>query len=216
MRVNWLMSTWKVSDTRLRTRANICSRWLATSRMRSKMYSHICNRLRRSAPFLWITSCPPIAVHHCRCHQAHAVKIHTAQWHPSRLDYFLALRLFDGKSEARQGGQWFDLDWILSLFVLLDDQIARISRMKASIFFVIRARSGPRFCSRLIPQKNVMIRSARDSLSSVPPRAAARLSIRSGWAFVIFAIIIWRALVGRSANSRMEFTEKHPFCPQLP
>jgi hypothetical protein len=32
------------------------------------------------------------------------------------------------------------LDWILSFFVLLDDQIARISRMKASIFFVIRAR----------------------------------------------------------------------------
>jgi len=30
------------------------------------------------------------------------------------------------------------LDWILSFFVSLDDQIARISRMKASIFFVIR------------------------------------------------------------------------------
>jgi hypothetical protein len=26
--------------------------------------------------------------------------------------------------------------------------------MKASIFFVIRARSGPRFCSRQIPLKN--------------------------------------------------------------
>ena len=35
-----------------------------------------------------------------------------------------------------------DLDWILSLFVSLDDQIARISRMKASIFFVIRAPVG--------------------------------------------------------------------------
>jgi len=35
------------------------------------------------------------------------------------------------------------LDWILSFFVSLDDQIARISRMKASIFFVIRARSEP-------------------------------------------------------------------------
>jgi hypothetical protein len=44
--------------------------------------------------------------------------------------------------------QWFDLDWILSFFVSLDDQIARISRMKVSISFVIRARSGPRFCSR--------------------------------------------------------------------
>jgi TetR/AcrR family transcriptional regulator, copper-responsive repressor len=32
------------------------------------------------------------------------------------------------------------LDCILSFFVSLDDQIARISRMKASIFFVIRAR----------------------------------------------------------------------------
>jgi hypothetical protein len=30
------------------------------------------------------------------------------------------------------------LDWILSFFVSLDNQIARISRMKASIFFVIR------------------------------------------------------------------------------
>ena len=55
----------------------------------------------------------------------------------------------------------------------------RINCMKASIFFVIRVRSGPRFCSRQIPQKNVIIRSARDSLPSVPPRAAARLSIRS-------------------------------------
>jgi hypothetical protein len=35
--------------------------------------------------------------------------------------------------------QWFNLDWILSFFVSLDDQIARISRMKASTFFVIRA-----------------------------------------------------------------------------
>jgi hypothetical protein len=34
------------------------------------------------------------------------------------------------------------LDWILSFFVSLDDQIARISRMKASIFFVIRAPVG--------------------------------------------------------------------------
>jgi hypothetical protein len=47
------------------------------------------------------------------------------------------------------------LDRILSFFVLLDDQIARISRMKASIFFVIRARSGPRFCSRQFPLKNI-------------------------------------------------------------
>jgi hypothetical protein len=52
------------------------------------------------------------------------------------------------------------LDWILSFFVSLDDQIARISRMKASIFFVIRARSGPRFCSRQIPLKNVTIKPA--------------------------------------------------------
>src|SRR5580704_11912882 len=50
------------------------------------------------------------------------------------------------------------MDWILSFFVSLDDQIARISRMKASIFFVIRARSGPRFCSRQIPLKNVTIK----------------------------------------------------------
>jgi hypothetical protein len=56
------------------------------------------------------------------------------------------------------------LDWILSFFVLLDDQIARISRMKASIFFVIRARSGPSFCSRQIPLKNVTIKPARESL----------------------------------------------------
>src|SRR5208282_44335 len=77
----------------------------------------------------------------------------------------------------REGGQWFDLDWILSFFVLLDDQIARISRMKASIFFVIRARSGPRFCSRQIPLKNVTIKPARESLSSRDPRAAARLSM---------------------------------------
>jgi hypothetical protein len=40
--------------------------------------------------------------------------------------------------------QWFNLDWILTFFASLDDQITRISRMKASIFFVIRARSGPR------------------------------------------------------------------------
>jgi hypothetical protein len=45
------------------------------------------------------------------------------------------------------------LDWIFSFFVSLDDQIARISRMKASIFFVIRARSGPRFCSWQIQPK---------------------------------------------------------------
>jgi hypothetical protein len=32
--------------------------------------------------------------------------------------------------------------------------------MKASIFFVIRARSGPRFCSRQIPLKNVTIKPA--------------------------------------------------------
>src|ERR1700733_11159497 len=51
----------------------------------------------------------------------------------------------------------------------LDDQIARISRMKASIFFVILARSGPRFCSRQIPLKNVTIKPARESLSSRDP-----------------------------------------------
>jgi len=78
-----------------------------------------------------------------------------------------------------QGGQWFNLDWILSFFISLDDQIARISRMKASIFFVIRARSGPRFCSRQIPLKNVTIKPARESLSSRDPRAAARLSMSS-------------------------------------
>jgi NAD(P)-dependent dehydrogenase (short-subunit alcohol dehydrogenase family) len=65
----------------------------------------------------------------------------------------------------------------LSFFVLLHDQTARISRMKASIFFVIRARSGPRFCSRQIPLKNVTIKPARESLSSRDPRAAARLSM---------------------------------------
>ncbi len=64
-------------------------------------------------------------------------------------------------------------------FVSLDDQIARISRMKASIFFVIRARSGPRFCSRQIPLKNVMTRPASESLSSRAPRAASRLSMSS-------------------------------------
>jgi hypothetical protein len=36
--------------------------------------------------------------------------------------------------------------------------------MKASIFFVIPARSGPRFCSRQIPLKNVMIKPAKESL----------------------------------------------------
>src|SRR5208282_2121623 len=51
--------------------------------------------------------------------------------------------------------------------------------MKASIFFVIRARSGPRFCSRQIPLKNVTIKPARESLSSRDPRAAARLSLHS-------------------------------------
>ncbi len=59
------------------------------------------------------------------------------------------------------------------------NHIPRISRMKASIFFVIRARSGPRFCSRQIPLKNVMIKPARESLSSRAPRAAARLSMSS-------------------------------------
>ena len=51
----------------------------------------------------------------------------------------------------------------------------RINCMKASIFFVIRARSGPRFCSRQMPQKNVMMRPARESLSPSSPRAAVRL-----------------------------------------
>lgn len=82
-------------------------------------------------------------------------------------------------NSPRQGSQWFDLGQILSFFVLLDDQIARISRMKVSIFFEIRARSGPRFCSRQIPQKNVTIKPARESLSSRDPRAAARLSMIS-------------------------------------
>ena len=77
--------------------------------------------------------------------------------------------------------RWFNLDWILSFFVSLEDQIARISRMKASIFFVIRARSGPRFCSRQIPLKNVTIKPARESLSSRDPRAAARLSMSNWW-----------------------------------
>ena len=45
------------------------------------------------------------------------------------------------------------------------DQIPRINWMKSSIFFVIRARSGPRFCSRQIPLKNVMTRPASESLS---------------------------------------------------
>ena len=98
----------------------------------------------------------------------------------------------------------------------LDDHVPRISFMKCSIFFVTRARSGPRFCCKQLPQKNVMMRSASNSLSPASPRAAVRLSIRSSWAFVILAIMIRRALGGRSANSRMEFTEKHPFCPQLP
>src|SRR5271155_5994766 len=65
------------------------------------------------------------------------------------------------------------------LFGSLDDQIARIIRMKASIFFVIRAGSGPRFCSRQIPLKNVTIKPARESLSSRDPRAAARLAMSS-------------------------------------
>src|SRR5271168_3113586 len=75
--------------------------------------------------------------------------------------------------------RWFTLDWILSFFVSLDDQIARINRMKASILFVILARSGPKFCSRQIPLKNVTIKPARESLSSRTPRAAARLSMSS-------------------------------------
>ena len=67
----------------------------------------------------------------------------------------------------------------ICFFASPDDQIARISRMNASIFFVIRARSGPRFCSRQIPLKNVTIKPARESLSSRDPRAAARLSMSS-------------------------------------
>lgn len=51
--------------------------------------------------------------------------------------------------------------------------------MKASILFVILARSGPKFCSRQIPLKNAMIKPARESLSSRAPRAAARLSMSS-------------------------------------
>src|ERR1700722_18744852 len=98
----------------------------------------------------------------------------------------------------------------------LDDHVPRINFMKCSIFFVTRAGSGPRFCCKQLPQKNVMMRSASNSLSPASPRAAVRLSIRSSWAFAILAIMIRRALGGRSANSRMEFTEKHPFCPQLP
>src|SRR5271156_2716879 len=98
----------------------------------------------------------------------------------------------------------------------LDDHVPRINFMKCSIFFVTRARSGPRFCCKQLPQKNVTMRSARESLSPASPRATVRLAISSWWAFVMFAIMIRRALGGRSANSRMEFTEKHPFCPQLP
>ena len=59
------------------------------------------------------------------------------------------------------------MDWILSFFVSLDDQIARISRMKASIFFVIRARSGPRFCSRQIPLTNVTIKPALLAVATI-------------------------------------------------
>jgi hypothetical protein len=58
-------------------------------------------------------------------------------------------------------------------------QIARINRMRSSIFFATRARSGPRFCSKQIPQKNVTIRPARESLSFPSPRAAVKLSISS-------------------------------------
>jgi hypothetical protein len=60
------------------------------------------------------------------------------------------------------------LDWILSFFVSLDDQIARISRMKASIFFVILARSGPKFCSRQIPLKKEMVKHVPDAGSYAP------------------------------------------------
>jgi hypothetical protein len=59
------------------------------------------------------------------------------------------------------------------------NHILRISRMKASILFVILARLGPKFCSRQIPLKNVMIKPARESLSSRAPCAAARLSMSS-------------------------------------
>src|SRR6266481_4493341 len=57
----------------------------------------------------------------------------------------------------------------------LDDHIPRINFMKCSILFVTCARSGLRFCPKQIPQKNVMMRSARDSLSLASPRAAVKL-----------------------------------------
>ena len=59
------------------------------------------------------------------------------------------------------------------------NHIPRINRMKESILCVILARSGPKFCSRQIPLKNVTIKPARESLSSRDPRAAARLSMSS-------------------------------------
>src|ERR1700679_2013113 len=45
IRVNWLMSTWHVSEAQQWPRANTCLMRLATSRMRSKSHSHTCNRL---------------------------------------------------------------------------------------------------------------------------------------------------------------------------
>jgi hypothetical protein len=97
----------------------------------------------------------------------------------------LSARLSTEGEKGQNGSAWesqilnLTTATLCSLAGSLDDQIARISRMKASIFFVIRARWGPRFCSRQIPIKNVTIKPARESLSSRDPRPAARLSMSS-------------------------------------
>jgi hypothetical protein len=70
--------------------------------------------------------------------------------------------------------RWFNLDWTLSFFASLDDQIARISRMKASIFFVIRARSGPRFA----PGNSA---KERDDQASEGIIIVTRLTPRTDW-----------------------------------
>ena len=77
--------------------------------------------------------------------------------------FILALKGLSHPTTARRGnvlgiiGMAIAVLVTLALVTTITDAIttALPASMKASIFFVIRARSGPRFCSRQIPLKNV-------------------------------------------------------------
>src|SRR5580704_4925850 len=86
--------------------------------------------------------------------------------------------------------------------------------IRLSILRMMEGRPELRLCSILIPVKKVTTNSARES-AFIFGRSTSIFLAMSRFSLLLFRVMTPIASGGNMANSRMELTAKHPFCPSM-